>query len=84
MVPVDESDMPYAIGAAASSAASKSWVINEVLRLRALLNECWAAAGLLGSAATGQPYQAWEEPSDLVRQVEQLAADADNYRELSR
>lgn len=56
----------------------------EVRRLRKLLNECWAAAGLLGSGMTGQPYQAWEEPTDLLPQIEQLAMDAECYRESER
>ena len=52
----------------------------EIRRLRNLLNDCWGAAGLLGSGFTGQPYQAWEEPSDLVGQIDELACDADAYR----
>lgn len=53
----------------------------EIRRLRTLLNECWAASGLLGSSMTGQPYQAWEEPSDLVSQIDDLHADAQEYRD---
>ena len=79
--PVDESQMPYALTPEHLATAPKPWVINEVLRLRRLLDDCWAAAGLLGPGMTGQPFQAWEEPSDLVRQIEQLASDASNYRE---
>lgn len=73
--------MPYALTREDLAAAPKAWVIDEVLRLRKLLNECWAAAGLLGANMTGQPYQAWEEPSDLVGQIEDLASDAQNYRD---
>jgi len=52
----------------------------EIRRLRNLLNECWEAAGLLGPQMTGQPYQAWEEPSDLVMRIDDLHADADEHR----
>lgn len=52
----------------------------EIRRLRNLLNECWESAGLLGSRMTGQPYQAWEEPSDLVMQIDELHCDAIEYR----
>lgn len=53
----------------------------EIRRLRNILNECWAAAGLLGSRMTGQPFQAWEEPTDLIPQIEELAMDAACYSE---
>ncbi len=52
----------------------------EIRRLRNLLNDCWASAGLLGSDWTKQPWQAWEEPSDLVSQIDELHSDADAYR----
>jgi len=52
----------------------------EIRRLRNLLNDCWDAAGLLGSAATKQPWQAWEEPSDLLDQIYELSSDAEAYR----
>lgn len=52
----------------------------EIIRLRNLLDECWEAAGLLGSRMTQQPWQSWEEPSDLVMQIHDLYSDADAYR----
>lgn len=53
-------------------AYSENVLVGEIRRLRHLLCECWEAAGLLGDNWTGQPYQAWEEPSDLVAQIEEL------------
>ncbi len=53
----------------------------EIRRLRNLLNDCWDSAGLLSAKMTGQPYQAWEEPSDLLFQIQDLHSDAQAYRE---
>lgn len=72
----DPADVPYMVTAQDLAIVPKAWLIDEVLRLRGILNEAWAAAGLLGAAATKQPYQAWEEPTDLIPQIEQLASDA--------
>jgi hypothetical protein len=52
----------------------------EVIRLRNLLNDCWLSAGLLSSTVTGQPWQAWDDHSDLPGAIDDLAADADEYR----
>jgi hypothetical protein len=43
---------------------------------RAVLCQCWDASGLLDDQMTGIPGQAWEVPSDLVGQVEELASKA--------
>lgn len=53
----------------------------EIRRLRNLLNECWDASGLLGANWTKQPYQAWEEPSDLVSHIGDIKGDLDAMRE---
>lgn len=52
----------------------------EIRRLRDILNDCWKAAGLLSPKMTDQPFQAWEEPTDLIPEIEVLAMDADEYR----
>ncbi len=54
----------------------------EIRRLRNLLNDCWSAAGLLGSHNTGQPFQAWEEPCDLLSKIYDLRSDAELYLEI--
>jgi len=56
-------------------------LIGEIRRLRDILDECWEAAGLLGSNMTHRPWQAWEQPSDLVMQIHELSSDAQAYRE---
>ena len=43
---------------------------------RALLTQCWDAAGLLCAHMTGKPGQAWEEGEDLANQIEDLAGRA--------
>lgn len=63
---------------------SPSVLVAEINRLRRLLNECWDAAGLLNADMTGQPYQAWEEPSDLVAEIEKLCAKAELADEIDR
>lgn len=55
-------------------------LIGEIRRLRGILDECWDAAGLLTSKMTHQPWQAWEQPSDLVMQIHDLWSDADADR----
>ena len=81
MTPAAQDDMPYALTVEDLAAAPKAWVIDEVLRLRKLLTQCWDATGLLGANMTGQPFQAWEEPSDLLGKIEELASDAQSYRD---
>lgn len=58
-------------------------LVAEVERLRDLLARCWQASGLLGANMTGQPYQAWEEPSDLIGQIDQLYSNSEDYRILT-
>lgn len=74
-------DVPYLLTKEELAIVPKSWLIDEALRLRGILDEAWIASGLLGSRMTGQPYQAWEEPTDLIGQIEELASDADCWRE---
>jgi hypothetical protein len=62
------------------AASTHEELVGEVERLRDLLIRCWQASGLLGERMTGQPFQAWEEPSDLIAQIDQLWSDAENWR----
>jgi glucose/arabinose dehydrogenase len=45
-------------------------------RLKAILNECWTAAGLLGENWTQKPDQAVDYSIDLVQQILDNAGDA--------
>lgn len=63
------------------AASTHEELVAEVIRLRALLNRCWQSAGLLGAGTTGRPCQAWEEPSDLVAQIDDNWTEAQLYRD---
>lgn len=64
-----------------SNCYSHDLLFAEIRRLRLLLNRCWDAAGLLNSRMTGRPSQAWEEPSDLVAEIEELAGNRERNEE---
>lgn len=80
-VPTHPDEVPYATSRTDLAATPKAWLIGEVIRLRRLLDDCWEAAGLLNPSFTGQYEQAWEQPSDLVDQIEELCSDARHCRE---
>ena len=51
----------------------------EIIRLRKLLTDCWDVTGLLSGCGTGEEWMAWEDDSDLLPQLESMAADALEY-----